>query len=215
MIQDEGDHEERGVRAIDEVEEAIGVPPEVAVVRSAGFRLLLEHPGPISPTVWAEAAGIDTDALQTMLERDDVRGRVRLGDEGQLLAIAGLSVERTRHEIRIEGVTRWTWCALDAIGIFGALEADGSVESTSPLGDTPIRITFVSGVPDTDAVLFIAEGYDGRSVVENWCPTINFFACQGDARRWIAEAGLVGDVVPVSEIAPRAAEMWRPVVEGP
>ena len=200
------------MRAIDEVEEAIGVPPEIAAIRSAGFRLLLESDAPVPQAVWAEAVGLEVDVLRAMLERDDVRGRVRLDGDGRLLAIAGLSIEPTRHEICLQGVTRWTWCALDAVGIFGALEADGSVDSASPVGGVPIRIMFTAGVPDTDAVLFIADGYDGGSVVENWCPTINFFTNKEDAQAWVADRDLEGDIVPVADIASQAAEMWLPVV---
>lgn len=202
------------MRAIDEVEEAIGVSPEITAVRSTGFRLLLEGDGPVSQADWADASGIEVDDLQVILERDDVRGRVRLDEDGSLVAIAGLSIVKTPHEIHLKGVTRWTWCALDAVGIFGALAADGSVESASPSDGTPVRISFAAGVPDTDAVLFIAKGYDGHSVVDNWCPTINFFPNEDDAHTWAAGAGLVGDIVPVSEIVAQASEMWRPVVEG-
>ncbi len=203
------------MRAIEEVEEAIGVPAHVASIRSAGFHLLLEHGGPVDRAAWAERAGVDVGTLDELLEGEDLAGRVRLDAEGRLLGIAGLSVTPTRHEITIGGVTLWTWCALDAVGIFGALEADGTAVSTSPLDDTSITVRFASGVPDSDAVLFVTEGYDGGAVVDSWCPTVNFFPTRDDAVAWATQAGHTGDVVAVRDIAPQATGMWLPVVERP
>lgn len=199
--------------AIDELQEATEATPEVIAVRSAGFRLLLEDGRPIDREEWAAAAETDIGALNTILEGTETKGRVALDTEGRLVGIAGLTIEPTRHEVEIDGTTRWTWCALDAIGILGALEADGIVLSRDPRRGNEVRIAFTDGKPDDDATLFILGGYDGANAVEEWCPLVNFFSSRQDAEEWVQSEGLEGDIVSVTEIASQAADMWHPVVD--
>ncbi len=66
-----------------------------------------------------------------------------------------MTITPGRHEISVAGTKRWTWCALDAIGILGALGASGSVRSTDPHTGASIEIEFVDGTPQTDKHLFI------------------------------------------------------------
>jgi len=197
--------------ALDEVR-SHQTPPEVAALRSAGFRLLLEHGQPVTPEQLAAEAGLSeiqvTDLLAT-----DLRGRVELDDDGNLLGLAGLTVAPTHHQLTIDAKTRWTWCALDAVGILAALEATGTIQSTHPNTGQGINIAFTNGQPDSDAVLFILGGYDGGNVREDWCPLVNFFSSTEDARAWVSENQLEGDVVSVTDITEEAAAMWRPVTD--
>jgi len=161
---------------------------------------------------WAAAAGIDLEALTAILEDPDVRGRIEIDEAGELAGIAGLSVRPTRHQLTIEGATRWTWCALDAVGILGALCADGAVNSTDPRTGEPVEIRFEAGQPDGDATMFILGGYAGPDVRESWCPHVNFFATREAAEEWVAAEQLEGDIVSAADLAAEAAKMWRPVV---
>lgn len=188
------------------------VAPEVAALRSAGFGLLLERGQPVEQKEWAGAAGVDQDTLAEVLESARARGRVELDPEGRLLGIAGLTIVPTRHRLDIDG-TRWTWCALDAVGILGALEADGTVYSNDPGTGEEIKIAFRNGVPDGDATLFILGGYDDMNVVEEWCPLVNFFASKRAAEEWVATQQVEGDIVAVARVAEEVAEMWKPVVD--
>jgi hypothetical protein len=117
-------------------------PPEVASARSTGFRLLLEIGTPVQMNDWATASGISETALQDILDRPNLAGRVELDSQGRLLGIAGLSIEPTHHEIMIDGEKRWTWCALDAVGILGALETDGTIRSVNPTAELRSRSHF-------------------------------------------------------------------------
>jgi alkylmercury lyase len=157
---------------------------------------------------WATASGISETALQDILDRPNLAGRVELDSQGRLLGIAGLSIEPTHHEIMIDGEKRWTWCALDAVGILGALETDGTIRSVNPHSGTSIEIAFQSGEPTSDVMLFILGGYDSTNVRENWCPLVNFFTNKNDAEAWAAEKELTGDIVSIRQIADEAAAMW-------
>jgi alkylmercury lyase len=186
-------------------------PPEVASAISAGFRLLLEAGTPVEMTSWAAASAMNEDALQDILDRTNVAGRVELDEQGRLFGIAGLTIEPTHDEITIDGEERWTWCALDAVGILVALDSDGTIRSVDPHSGDPIEIAYQAGEPTGDAVLFILGGHESTVVRDNWCPLVNFFNNRHDAEAWAAEGELTGDIVSIRQISAEAAAMWRPV----
>jgi alkylmercury lyase len=164
-------------------------------------------------TDWATAAGMNETALQDILDRPNVAGRVELDTQGRILGIAGLTITPTRHQLIIKNETRWTWCALDAVGILGALEATGAIRSTDPRTGDAIEIQFVEGDPKGDAALFILGGYDGGNLREEWCPLVNFFTTHHEAETWVAANELNGDIVSVVQVAEEAAAMWRSVTD--
>ncbi len=187
-------------------------PPEVAALQSAGFRLLLEHGEPVTTQRLAREAGLSETEVNDILATH-LQGHVELDDEGRLLGVAGLTVSPTPHQLTVGSKTRWTWCAIDAVGILAALEATGTIQSTDPGTGQEINIIFTDGQPDNDAVLFILGGYDGGSNVrEDWCPLVNFFSTTHDAQTWVTENKLEGDIVSVSDITSDAAAMWEPVI---
>ena len=188
-------------------------PADVAAIRAAAFKHLLDTGTPVTVSDLIAATGVPTARANEIFESVRARGRVEFDDQGRLIGIAGLSLTPSRHELTIGDNTRWTWCALDAVGILGALEATGNVRSTDPQTGEPIEIAFTDGIPDADATLFILGGYSGGNVREEWCPRVNFFNTRQAATRWVSEQGLEGDIVSVAEIAPEAAAMWRPVVD--
>ena len=185
------------------------ITSDMARLRTAGFRLLLDRGEPIDPSDIAAAANLDLVTVERLIER--AAGRIETDDDGRLLGIAGLTVTPTRHEITIGDNTRWTWCALDAVGILGALGATGTIHSADAQTGADVHIEFVDGRPQSDATLFILGGYDGGNVTAEWCPLVNFFTNQRDAEDWVAEREVSGDIVSVSQIATDAAAMWLPV----
>ena len=213
-----GDHdshprEDESLRALDEIRSE-EIPADVAAIRAGGFRLLLETGLPVTVDDLVAVTDIPADRVAEIFESVRARGRVEFDAEDRLIGLAGLTLTPGRHELIIDGTKHWTWCALDAVGIFGALEATGTVRSADAQTGAAIEIGFVDGRPDTDAHLFILGGYTEGSVRQDWCPQVNFFTNRQAANRWVAEKGLQGDVVAVAEIADEAATMWQPVVDG-
>ncbi len=198
--------------ALDEVR-SYETPADVAAIRSAGFNLLLDTGVPVTVDDLIAVTDLPSDRVAEIFASVRARGRVEFDDAGRLIGIAGLSLTPSRHEIAIDEKTRWTWCALDAVGILGALQASGTVRSTDPHTGEAIEIAFIDGEPVTDTHLFILGGYTDGNVRENWCPRVNFFSSRRAADQWVAEHQLEGDIVAVSEIAPDAARMWQPVVD--
>lgn len=203
--------EERTPEGVAEIDSR-WISPEMADVRSAGFALLLEEGRPVPPIDVATASGVSEIAVEARLAEAVAEGRARLDDRGDLIGIAGLSVVPTRHRVDIDGRTRFTWCALDAIGILGALEADGTVTSIEPDTGDRIVIDFVGGVPAGAASMFVLRGYDGSNVVDEWCSQVNFFVDAAAAEAWAEAHHRCGDVVSIADVAGEAAQMWGDVV---
>lgn len=187
-------------------------PPDAAAVRSAGFWHLFNAGTPISPADLARASGVAEDRLDAALDSVRDRGRIEIDERGYLTGIGGLTLIPGRHEFVVDGISHWTWCALDIVGILGALKASGTVHSTDPHSGEAIDIEYVDGHPETDVHLFVLGGFLDANVRKDWCPHVNFFVSHQSAEQWAAEQGLDGDVVAVSNILEDAITMWRPVV---
>lgn len=198
--------------ALDEIRDET-TTPDVAALRHAGFTLLLETGEPVTVDDLISATTIDPARVHEILESVRARGRVEFDDQGRLIGIAGLSLTPSRHELTVDGKTRWTWCALDAVGILGALRATGTVMSSDPQTGETIEINFAKGSPDADAHLFILGGFSDGNVREDWCPRVNFFASRDAAKAWVNDNEMDGDIVSVADVAAEAAEMWKPVVD--
>ena len=154
------------------------------------------------------------EETESRLSEVEAAGSARRDQNDNLVGIAGLSLEPTPHAIEIEGRSFWTWCALDAVGIFTALQATGGVRSKPPDGTNELQIRFTDGSSESEAALFIAGDYDGKDVIESWCSKVNFFSTSHQAELWATEGELDGDVVSISEISEAAGAIWAPVVNG-
>jgi hypothetical protein len=127
-------------------------PPDDQALLARAFWLLLDHGRPLEVGVLADALQREPAAVAAAVDRLEQAGLTRRDPAGRLLGSHGLSVAPTHHELVIDGRRRWTWCAYDAVGILGALEADGQVHSRSPHSGTLIELTFDAGQPAaTDA----------------------------------------------------------------
>jgi len=186
------------------------------VIRTAGFRLLLERLTPIETGDLHQSTGISSDRLLELLDELDAAGRIRRDDSGRVVGSAGLSVVADRHEIELDGRRFWTWCAYDILGIFGALGASGRAISPSPGGGKTIEVQFDRGRPvKYDAMLFRPDEEllnCCENVYEQWCPNSNLFASRELAERWASRHALDGRVMDLAEAAELATADWTEVV---
>lgn len=183
-------------------------------VRAAAFRALLTAGRPISAADLAEWLRISDAEVQAALEQLDRHGKVRRDDEGQLVGSCGLSVVPSRHELQTGGQRFWTWCAYDAVGILGALRADGTVRSISAATGRPPEVTFRQGWPETDTIVIVMPDASGcDNLVEEWCPQVNFVEDEQTARSWLRSNAQVAEVVPITEASRRGASAWATVID--
>jgi hypothetical protein len=177
-------------------------PLDDQALLARAFWLLLDHGRPVEVGALAGALQREPAAVAAAVDRLEQAGLTRRDPAGRLLGSHGLSVVPTHHELLINGRGRWTWCAYDAVGILGALEADGRVRSRSPHSGTLIELTFDAGQPGaTEAVVFLAEG-PCRSVIDDWCPLVNLFEHDQAAAAWARQHGISGAAQPVSAPPP-------------
>ena len=188
--------------------------PELEQLREFGFGLIYETGAPVSMDDLAARSGWSVDHVAATLAEIEEAGRARRDHQGRLVGIAGLSLEPSTHFIEIDGREFWTWCALDAVGIFGALKATGRVLSTPPGSNQQLEIRYENGTTESQHALFLSDGYDGTNVFESWCANVNFFPTVEEAENFATENGLDGDVVAISEVSEMAEAIWAPVVAG-
>jgi Alkylmercury lyase len=195
------------------------------------FHLLLDHGRPVSIARLAQALACDPDQVKHTLALLDRQGRIRRDPAGAVTGSHGLSLTPTPHELLLDQQPRqqrryWTWCAWDALGILAALDASGRIRSTSPGSRVPIQLDFDHGQPrnpepalvvffaDTDCCTPAAEtgggsGCGSGSVIDDWCPLVNFFEHADAAQAWAAEHRVRGTAVPLAEATDQGKAAWR------
>ena len=181
-------------------------------VRAAAFRALLARRRPVGAATLATALGAEVHAVQDALDALARADRIRLNEAGRVVGSCGLSIVPSRHELRVGRRRFWTWCALDAVGILGALGADGRALSRDPATRAPIEVRFRSGEPSGDAVVFLADAGCCPAGVDSWCPKVNFFEGGASARAWAERNRVPGEVAGLREATRRGAAQWRPLV---
>ena len=195
-------------------EDRTGLSEPDWIVRQAAFRAILETGQPWDAAL-AHDLPLDEASVRVAIEHLVDAGRARTDRDGRVTATGGLSTDPTEHRIEMPAGSRWTNCAYDALGILGALGADGRIDTRSPVTGAEIRVRFEGGRPvASDAVLFLADQTCCSRPNEDWCPIVNLFEEASSASGWATERGLSGRVVSLEEGTDLGAVEWRPLVEG-
>ncbi len=136
-------------------------------LRQAGFQAILRG-RPATPTDLAAELELSDAEVHTRLMDMAVRGLVEVDDRGVLVGCWGLSTRPTAHRLELNGRSLYTWCAVDAIGIPAALEADARVESRCAACGGPIEIELLGGAPCAGAGeatrVWVADIVPGRAM---------------------------------------------------
>lgn len=181
---------------------------EEALLREA-FNELLAAPEPVTVERLAERLDATPFELEASLARLADRGWVRRDQNGSVVGSRGVSIAETPHELDLDGARRFTWCAYDTVGIFGALRATGTIRSRTPLGET-VELEVIDGRPAAeDGVVLFFPHRRVTSMVEEWCPLANFFLSPDAARAWANERGVEGEVLTLAEASERGTADWR------
>ena len=178
-------------------------------VLALAFNELLEAPQPVNVELLAERLDTELSELEQELGALAERGWIRRDADGGVVGSRGLSIEPTRHELELPQGRRFTWCAYDTLGIFGALAVSGTIRSRTPY-EEPVELEVVDGRPvaANDVVLFFPQR-QVSSVVEEWCPLANFFLGAEAARAWAAAKEVEGQVLTLEQASERGTADWR------
>jgi Alkylmercury lyase len=190
------------------------IDPFLRGVQVRAFFALLEtgEPVPIERVGPADRLPEVRAAVHGLLER----GRMTTTAE-RVTGSLGLTVRETPHRLELAEGVRYTWCALDAIGILPALDRTGLVVSAVPDTTENVRIEFDAGrvriAPSGLALL--VPGAPTGPVVLTWCPLANFFPTEEQARIWADRHGIEDfTVIDLPEAIDQAAPLWRTVLTG-
>lgn len=196
------------------VNDLIPLAEDDGLVRAVSFRFLLSQGRPIEPTEIIAATGLDVSEVMREIDAIHAEGRLTRDSEGRITGSAGLTVVPTSHELVIGDQHLWAWCAVDSVGIMAALEADGVVRSRCLETGALITLTFEAGkLRTSDTVVFVAEAGDSCLVVEEWCPTVNFFENSLAAEAWVKRTNTSGEIHQAVAVADACAGRWRFLIE--
>lgn len=183
------------------------------LVQVAAFQSLFRTGEHVGIDDLATMTNLDSGTVTGCVERMCQAGYIKLDSERFVEGAAGLSLSPTKHEISIDGRRFWTWCALDVLGIFGALKASGFAKSSDLSRGESIELQFIEGVPqDMSLTVFIADLSNGISVCCDWCPNTNFFVSKSSAEAWVQANAARGSVISVGNLVHVAREAWSRLV---
>src|SRR5438094_52744 len=182
---------------------------EARQVRREGFRALL---GGKSVTVeeLSSRSGLGIDEIRLALSELESKGLARVDVAGRLVGAAGLSVVPSPHRLELDGRVFHTWCALDAVGIPAALEADARATTTCPQCGRTMEVDIRGGCPVNfpEAVIWLPSK-SCSSVADELCPDMNLFCDERHLREWSSQSGdPAGQSLSLREAADLGREWW-------
>lgn len=163
-----------------------------------------------------ELLGEEGSALTEAAEHLRLRGRIDLSTDGHLVAVHGLSLRPTPHQIEHDNGVINTWCALDAIGIPAALGIDAWARTTCPTCQRPLAVRLSAGNPQPlpDAVLWYPEVACGH-LIEDFCSGANLFCTIEHLERRLGGGLGAGRVMTIDEVAEVGREVWADAADLP
>lgn len=147
---------------------ARGLPAAQQQVRQAAFHMIRLGQVATAPAV-AARTGMRLHAAQTALAALREQGLiVEDTARGGIVGVYGLSLLPTAHALDLDGQALFTWCALDAVGIPAALQAEARIRSHCFMCPQVIACTCTAGTvtPDTavEPLLWITAPVAGPSL---------------------------------------------------
>lgn len=193
----------------DEVLEAM--PEATLAIRRSAFRLL-QRGRPVQIEEAAEAAGLTVDAAREAAELVASVGMAESAT-GAIVGMDGLTTRRTQHQVVLNGVALWTWCAYDIVGIAAALGADAVGTTPCGLCGREIEIVVRAGRPDTTTVIGWLPDESCSNVMAEFCPSALLFCSPSHLEEWSAKPeDAAGEALDVESLADRGRIAWRELV---
>src|SRR5258706_11694437 len=187
----------------------VTIPKETAKLQLAITRLLATGK-PVSTQQLAQVLGIPSEFVSTAFQQLQ-EGGCEFNNKGELIG-AALTLTPTGHRLEIDGITLYTWCALDTLFIPAYIGKTAQVRSLCPQTGTPISLTVtpdrVDAFSPSETVLSIVTAKDCTSGIEGtFCGQVYFFASQKVAEQWIGNRPNFA-ILTVSEAYQLAQEIY-------
>ena len=151
---------------------------------------LLAEGEPVSYSRLSKALGQSTDVTNETLGQWP---GVFFDESDRIVAFLGLSVEKTQHQLMVNGRTVYSWCAWDTLFIPALLNATINISSICGASGEEVKLTAspsgIESVVPGDAVMsfIIPDENDLReNITANFCHFVYFFRSFKDGEAWIS-----------------------------
>lgn len=139
----------------------------------------LARGAPVPPSLLATRLGISLDEIDRRLANWP---GIHRDEQRRIIGYWGLTIEPTRHKMRIRERDLYTWCAWDTLFLPALLGARAHVESTCRDTDGPVRLTvgpeaIEAASPENLWVSFVLPSADSmkRDLRASFCHNVHFF----------------------------------------
>ncbi len=156
----------------------------------AMYRLLAEAK-PVSAARFADAVQKPREVVEQIVATVPAEALDR-DDEGNVVAFAGLTLQKTEHRMEIDGRTLHGWCAFDTLFITALLGKTAEITSNDPVSGERIHFRFgpsgYEGPADVVmSLLDVAPDEMRNNVRAAFCHNVYFFAHDETARRYVQD----------------------------
>jgi alkylmercury lyase len=187
------------------------LPDATRAMRRAAFRALATSGQPVTIEATAAIAGLDAEAAEAAELIASV-GMAEI-DEGTIVGMDGLTTRPTKHRMLLDGVSIWTWCAYDIVGIAAALRADAVGETSCGSCGKALEIVVRGGDPAPNPAIGSLPQVDCSNVRAEFCPSALLFCPREHLDAWRSEthAG-AGERMTLTGLAEQGRVGWRELV---
>lgn len=188
------------------------MPEETLGLRRTAFNELLSG-RPVSLDEVAVAADLPRETVREAVQLVASVGMAELDGE-TIVGIDGLTTRETRHQMVLNGVALWTWCAYDIVGIAAALAADATGRTECGLCGRSIEVVVRKGQPDSNSTVGWLPDASCSNVMMEFCPSALLFCTRSHLDEWrkTQTGRTLGRALDVEALAKRGRADWAPLV---
>ncbi len=140
----------------------------------------------------ADGVGLTRDQADSVLNWIAERN-----DQGDIIGLAGLSLNDWNQKFRVNGKNFTTWCALDTLYLPQVIKQSAEVESMDPVTNETIRITLgpdgVEAAPEDAVISIVVPKVDKKgieSAEQIWsafCSYSHYFTSVESGQKWFKD----------------------------
>jgi hypothetical protein len=148
-------------------------------------------------------AGLPVEAAREAVELVASVGMAEL-DINTVIGMDGLTTRQTQHPMILNGVTLWTWCAYDIVGIATALKADATGITQCGMCGRTIEVLMHDGDPEPMTAIGWLPDESCSNVMAEFCPSALLFCSRSHLEEWRSKAGgTTGEALDLVGLAER------------
>ncbi len=187
----------------------VGLTQTEAEVRRAAFGSIRRGHAP-SASDLAETSGLALESVVEAVASLERKGQAAVDPSGRVVGSAGLSLVPARHHLTLGEDEFHTWCAIDAVGIPAALQADALSRTACATCGRPIEVQFRHGRAAGDGELraWLPRQDCCTSVIDELCPDMNLFCSEEHLEEWRRIGDPAGTVLTLPEAEELGRQWW-------